>query len=408
MKTSIAGSISLLFLGIHLTLAQTWTLTGAPTNGWVSVACSADGSVVVAAAGEMTINGTTSSTNGPVYISTNYGATWAQANLPITNWTEVLLSADGSKVFATSPGAGTFVSTNSGVNFSTNATLQFSHMTCSADGTKVYGVAGGRSDDLYASTNSGGTWVFQLLANIEALALVESPDGSKIFAASEHIYFAANPSVGSLNWTEETNSPYGGWASLALSVDGTKFVGAVSGPTYGPGTGYPVGIFTSTNSGTTWGTNTLTLDWDSLASSADGSRLAAAASDPFGYFPFEIILSTNSGITWTTNAPTQEPGTFWSSVASSADGGTLYAALDGGGIWMSQTAIAPQLNVVSSNSILALSWIVPSTNFVLQQSPDLMNWSTLTNAPCLFAPKLEEQVALSPTNTSSFFRLVSQ
>lgn len=403
MKTSITGALFLLFLGIHFMSAQTWTLTGAPTNGWVSVACSADGSIVAAAAGQITVNGTTYNTNGPIYISTNYGTTWAQANLPITNWTKVLLSADGSKLFATSLGAGTFISTNSGVSFSTNTTLNFNYLTCSADGNKIYGAY--KNPAIYASTNSGSTWMSQSF--LAPSALVESPDGGKLFATVGYIYVVTNPLAGNLNWTREINSPFFlPWSSVAVSVDGTKIVGVVSATT-SPSNGY--GLYTSTNSGSTWITNALFGVWDSVASSADGSRLVATVGGLFDHSPIAIFLSTNSGITWTTNfTPIQAFSTFWSSAASSADGGTLYAALYSGGIWMSRSAIAPQLNVASPNNTVALSWVVPSTNLVLQQSSDLMNWTVLTNVPCLVAPNLQDRIALSPTNVSSFFRLISQ
>jgi len=57
-----------------------------------------------------------------------------------------------------------------------------------------------------------------------------------------------------------------------------------------------------------------------------------------------------------------------------------------------------------------LSWLVPSTNFVLQQKPDLTTtgWEILTNAPALNLTNLQDEVTLSPTNNSGFFRLISQ
>jgi hypothetical protein len=53
---------------------------------------------------------------------------------------------------------------------------------------------------------------------------------------------------------------------------------------------------------------------------------------------------------------------------------------------------------------------VPSTNFGLQQNLDLSttNWVTLTNAPVLNLTNLQDEIILSPTNSSGFFRLISQ
>ena len=54
---------------------------------------------------------------------------------------------------------------------------------------------------------------------------------------------------------------------------------------------------------------------------------------------------------------------------------------------------------------LTLSWIVPSTNLVLQQSADLSGWTNVTNLPVLNLTNLQNEVILSPTGSSGFYRL---
>jgi hypothetical protein len=66
------------------------------------------------------------------------------------------------------------------------------------------------------------------------------------------------------------------------------------------------------------------------------------------------------------------------------------------------------LNLSISSSNLAISWTIPSTNFVLQQSPELISWADVTNAPALNLTNLNNELSLSPTNSSGFFRLMSQ
>ena len=66
------------------------------------------------------------------------------------------------------------------------------------------------------------------------------------------------------------------------------------------------------------------------------------------------------------------------------------------------------LNLMPSSTNLALSWLIPSTNFVVQQSPDLILWSSITDAPTLNLTNLNNELSLSPTNSSGFFRLMSQ
>ena len=77
-------------------------------------------------------------------------------------------------------------------------------------------------------------------------------------------------------------------------------------------------------------------------------------------------------------------------------------------IYTSYSTPAPLLNIVPSDANLALSWIIPSTNFILQQSPDLSSWTDVTNAPTLNLTTLQNVVTLSPTNSSGFYRLASQ
>jgi photosystem II stability/assembly factor-like uncharacterized protein len=82
-------------------------------------------------------------------------------------------------------------------------------------------------------------------------------------------------------------------------------------------------IFTSNDAGTSWLQNNVPVTgWQKIATSADGTRLIAAAwrssSDPRG----PIYTSTNSGLTWISNSI---PTNVWNCVACSADGGKLMA-----------------------------------------------------------------------------------
>ena len=47
----------------------------------------------------------------------------------------------------------------------------------------------------------------------------------------------------------------------------------------------------------------------------------------------------------------------------------------------------------------------PATNFLLQQSSDLVTWSTITNAPTLNITNLQERVALPLSASQTFYRL---
>lgn len=114
-------------------------------------------------------------------------------------------------------------------------------------------------------------------------------------------------------WSPTTASPIQ-WRAIASSVDGSRLA-AVASSTGG-------GIFTSIDSGVTWagplGPLTSAI-WDAVATSADGSRVIAAVNGGGVY--------TNSGTTWTI---TSLAASGWTSLASSTDGTKLYAAGNGG------------------------------------------------------------------------------
>jgi hypothetical protein len=191
------------------------------------------------------------------------------------------------------------------------------------------------------------------------------------------------------------NAPSKPWDAIASSADGCKVV-AVTG-----GGSIPGGIYISTNSGTTWTeTGAPSNYWDSVASSADGARLIAGAGSSLGG---SIYTSTDYGVTWMSNSvPTNY---WWRSVASSADGNELVAVSSG--VYTLRTTPMPVLNMTPAGDNLTVSWLVPSTNFVLQQNSDLTttNWTVMTNAPVLNLTNLQNQVILSPSGSNAFYRL---
>jgi hypothetical protein len=406
-----------LFTTVDLTLAQTWTPASTPSALWEGVASSADGNKLIAGG------------FGLIYaISTNSGSTWITNTQPqkgsgYASWHLLASSADGSKLAGITPTT-IWVSTNSGLTWLSNSVPGASFLGCvtfSADGTKLLAAVGEANNGesitgpIYISTNLGATMTPTTAPTNDWASVASSADGTKLIAAGGIVfqggYIYASTNSG-LTWTL-TDAPTNNlWVSVASSADGSKIVAASWGA-YFPASGYGYGsVYTSTNWGMTWTSNSVSsAQWESVASSADGNRLVAVAIEPMGW----IYTSTNSGITWVSN---NAPNDSWISVASSADGGKLVAAALGENyppfnpcpIYISQTTPAPQLNPISSSNNFVLSWIIPSTNFVLQQNFDLTtaNWVTLTDAPVLNLTNLHDEVVLSPTNSSGFFRLISQ
>lgn len=163
-------------------------------------------------------------------------------------------------------------------------------------------------------------------------------------------------------WTQ-TSAGNRYWTAIASSADGTKLAAAWMGD----------GIYRSTDSGASWTqTSAPRANWYRIASSADGTKLAA------GTWAGGIYISTDSGLMWTqTSAPTAN----WQCIACSADGTKLAAVVAGVGIWTAQATILaarpPRLAVTKSGSGATVSWPYPSTGWALQQNSNLSttNWT---------------------------------
>lgn len=397
------AALSSLFTAVNPAFAQNWTRTSAPTVPFnISIASSADGTILAAV--EEDVSG--------VLVSTNSGATWTSNSLPNQNQIPEILSvacsADGSKVVAADFWMGIYVSTNTGTTWiQTGAlgTTPVSSLASSADGTKLVAAVGQHGSNvgpIYASTNSGITWTLTGAPTNYWISVASSADGSKLVAATcppgERTGLIYTSTNSGMTWVP-TSAPGNPWTCVASSADGVRLI-AASGPD--TSSDFIPPIYTSTDSGATWITNNMPGKfWQGVASSADGNRLVAVAQGGI------IYTSTNCGATWILNSFPDPSAVLWS-VASSADGGKLAAGVGfGGGIYTCQTTPAPVLNIIPASSNLAFSWVVPSTDFVLQQNSDLTttNWTDVTNTPTLNLTNLQNQVILSPSGSNAFYRL---
>jgi len=384
-----------------ITVAFTPPFNPALSAQWQSVACSADGTRLVAGA-----------TEGPsgTYISTDRGVTWVEA---ITSKAEgVAASADGTELLAVVAGTGAIhVSTNSGAVWTTvtNAPhANWNAIASSADGAKLAAVAEDVAG-VYASTDSGVNWTLQTNGLLPMLGydyIASSADGSKLVAAAGGstngpIFTSTNSGV---NWAEATNAPLARWYSVASSADGNVLMACAY---------FGGNVYLSTDGGVTWVKTSLpTNNWNSVAESADGTRMVALANSGlsnFGTGRGGIYTSADSGASWVSN---NVPSGAWTCAAMSADGNEIIASIGApssiGGICVLQTTPRPVLNLTHASGEFILSWIIPSMNFGLQQGLDLSSWSAVTNFPVLNLTNLQDQVILPPATGSSFFRLKQQ
>ncbi|MDA8173964.1 MAG: hypothetical protein M0018_05145, partial [Nitrospiraceae bacterium] len=116
-------------------------------------------------------------------------------------------------------------------------------------------------------------------------------------------------------WTQTSAPVVSYWQAVASSSDGTHLVAASTG-------NGSWGIYTSSDSGSTWAqTSAPVANYAAVASSSDGTHLVAVAQSG------GIYTSSNSGSTWTQMSA---PFAAWWSVASSSDGTHLVATSYGG------------------------------------------------------------------------------
>lgn len=146
-----------------------------------------------------------------------------------------------------------------------------------------------------------------------------SADGSKLTAgtAGGPIYRSTDAGV---SWSQ-LSAPSTNWSYLASSADGSTLA-ALANAGQGLGGQARCWVFLSTDAGQSWTQSSLDLPiWNSFAISADGQRFLVAPTLTYSGWPF--YRSTNSGLTWET-----KPGPILRSigVTCAADGAKAYAA----------------------------------------------------------------------------------
>jgi hypothetical protein len=363
-----------------------WTLTSAPPDRWTALASSANGSKLVAVAGDTFGWFNVTFYSGSIISSADFGQSWTQTSAPLAPWSSVACSTNGDRVLAATWDGAVYFSSDSAATWTLTSAPSnwWAAVTISADGARL--AAAPCNGPIYISTNAGRAWTTAGLTN-----------------PPEWTAWSTNLSTFSHYW----------WYALAMSADGSKL--AVGGP---------YSMFISSDGGATWWQGAVPWGPRSIALSADGTSLAVASP--------VLSLSSDSGATWTEAAFTN----YVSRAAISADG-TKLAGLasssgardvdDNGGIFVAQTfpfAPAPQLIVVpswtvtqtngatSSNACVTLTWQLAQTGYALQASSDLdpagwadVNWGTQGLVSLDMNHDADNQAVFSCLGPQRFFRL---
>jgi hypothetical protein len=270
---------------------------------------------------------------------------------------------------------------------------------------------------IYKSSDSGVTWTRTSATSNEWISVASSADGTKLVAVASTLLYedipglSENPTIycsfdAGSTWTR-TSAPSNKWTSVASSADGAKLVAAAwlytDGYHLGDG-----GIYRSSDSGTNWTRTRAPSDgWFAVTCSGDGTLLFAIGGNG-------VQVSTNSGVSWGA-VPLPGPDS-WNGAACSRDGRCLVAAGRAhiatlrSPVPVPPTAPSPQLVINRSNGNLGLSWLVPSTPFVLEQNSDFRSdgWVAMPTPPSLNFTNLNYQLTLPPTSGNAFYRLKQQ
>jgi photosystem II stability/assembly factor-like uncharacterized protein len=358
-----------------------WIQTTAQTQtGWSWVAASSDGARLLAASQSAEDPAYHA---GAIYRSSDTGLTWHQTSAPGNNWTSVASSADGTRIVASAV------------------------PIWSASATNYLGEAA-----IYRSPDAGTTWVPTSAPSNVWHSVASSADGTKLMAVGEGTSY--HSSDAGATWTS-TSLPNGYWVGVASSADGAKLV-AVARELWGSSSNYFVdgAIYHSSDAGMTWSRTTAPSGaWAAVASSADGKILVALPDSWDSLLLSVPEISTDSGASW---APAGVPAGGWESVATSADGSYLIVSGNGQSATLSSpapvppTPPSPRLAIYQSKGDLSLSWLAPSTQFILQQNFGLRSadWVAVPTPPTLNLTNLRYQVTLPAAPGAAFYRLKHQ
>jgi hypothetical protein len=230
------------------------------------------------------------------------------------------------------------------------------------------------------STNAGATWqgVTAPLTNSIWLAAASSADGKRLVASSSSgVYTSTNFG---LDWVYQTNHSFN---SLASSADGTRLIGSEG-----------FGVYLSTNSGVSW--QSADVSGTCVASSADGTKLAAAYFAYPGQLLGGIFTSTNAGLDWTRTSAPLDYWTGWTALASSADGsklaasvgptswptgpGPIFVSTNEGGTWQASGSLTSSWFSVAS-SVDGATLVAAGSDGTYTSADAGKSWTWATNVP---------------------------
>lgn len=220
---------------------------------------------------------------GKLYLSNDYGASWAQTGAS-ADWSSVSASSDGTKMLASVNNGPLYSSTDGGVTLTARESARtWRNVLVAPNGSRMFATPSLTSTPIYISTDNGVTWTTSSPGGSPS-ALSCSSDGMLVIVGCSNNAIQRSTD-GGVTWTTVLTVASTWFSSTASSADGSKLYASVNG----------VGIYRSHNSGATWTLVSLPVQWQlskGLACSADGMTVVGV---PYSEF---VYLSLDAGVSW--------------------------------------------------------------------------------------------------------------
>lgn len=251
---------------------------------WGDITISSDGEKIAVFGREIT-----GLPNAYIYTSINGGDTWSRSdNGPVFSGPPGFITSSGDTLVAVhlyQSNVYVYISHDWGISWATSSieSVGFRFVATSLDGAKIFSTV--REGGIYISEDGGQNWHTSTSSQIGAWMGIDSSENGQILVArTDNLIYISED--GGETWATSTSAGERFWNSVQISDDGSKLL-AIGGDH----------IYTSIDGGETWATSTEALgakSWTSLTVSSDGSKLAAVNSSGYIYTNSPLLPPNSS------------------------------------------------------------------------------------------------------------------
>lgn len=350
--------------------------TGLPHNYPSVEGLAISGSNAIAA----TVNG--------VYLTTNNGSNWLEANDQILGTNITALAAGNSAVFSGEDRTGVYVTTTAGANWmrANNGLTSYSVLALTTKDSSVY--AGVLNQMAFRSDDNGASWI-PISSGLTGDPILLESDNISVLAVTSGAVMTPQALFRTFNkgvtWTQLTTSSFNGGITALASQSNEIYAGTTSG-----------NLYYSNNGGVTWQDISAGLPSEAITSILiDNFIYAGTASNG-------VYRSAPASAGWTAQSSGMVNDSVMDLVTAN---GNIYAATWGGGVYMTSSQGA---SWSSYNSGLA-NWhtrSIVSDGTNLYVSTDAGTYSTVAPAGIFDVSRNADAIRLFPNPSSGIFHVL--